>query len=212
MAEKQLRPGDSGEQVAVLQDRLVELGYMTKAQVDTGRGAFGPQTEAALKRFQADNGIRQTGVFGAQTRRAMAIAGPSAISDGGAIPRGIPAGGRITSPFGMRRHPVTGRWRMHNGIDIGAPTGTRVQATAPGRVIRADNRDSGGFGKLVIVDHGGGYQTYYAHLSKIDVSVGQTVADKQKLGEVGSTGRSTGPHLHYEVRLNGQPQDPARFI
>jgi murein DD-endopeptidase MepM/ murein hydrolase activator NlpD len=210
-----VKRGDTGNVVEGLQNRLVELGYMTKAQVDTGRGTFGPQTEAALKRFQADNNIQQTGVLGAQTYRALQTARAGDVgapADGSSVPLGRPAEGPITSPFGMRIHPVTGQRRMHNGIDIGAPTGTRVQTTAPGRVIHADNGDNGGFGKLVIVDHGNGYQTYYAHLSEINVRVGDTVADNQKIGEVGSTGRSTGPHLHYEVRLNGEPQDPARFI
>lgn len=195
-----------------LQDKLVELGYMTRQQVNTGYGTFGPQTESALKRFQRDNNIQQTGVLGAQTYKALQNANPigNGGDNGNAVPSGRPAQGAITSGFGPRTSPGGVGSTNHRGIDIGAPTGTRVQATAPGRVIHAG--PLGTAGNAVIIDHGNGYQTKFFHLSEVNVRVGQNVTDNQKIGEVGSTGASTGPHLHYEVLRNGVHQNPARFF
>lgn len=119
-----------------------------------------------------------------------------------------PARGALTSGFGLRRHPVFGIVRPHHGVDIAAAWGTPVLAAAAGTVVYAGW--FGGYGKLVVVDHGGGLATLYGHLSSIRVSVGQTVGPGEVLGNVGSTGYSTGPHLHFEVRVNGRPVDPLR--
>ena len=127
------------------------------------------------------------------------------------VPQGRPVNGPITSGFGPRTDPFGGGTRNHTGIDFGAPLGTPVTATAGGRVIQAGDRGDG-YGNLVIIDHGNGYQTYYAHLSRINVRVGDTVRDGQNIGNVGSTGRSTGPHLHYEIRRNGTPINPAPYL
>lgn len=99
---------------------------------------------------------------------------------------------------------------MHHGVDIAAPTGTAIQAAREGVVTFAGDR--GGFGNLVIVDHGGGTETYYAHQSQILVAPGQTVAAGSIIGLVGSTGVSDIPHLHFEVRHGGQPVDPAPYL
>ncbi len=116
-----------------------------------------------------------------------------------------PARGLLTSGFGLRRHPVFGVIRMHNGVDIAAPWGTPVRAAASGTVLFAGW--FGGYGKLVILDHGG-FTTLYGHLSSIGVAVGQRVQAGQVIGRVGSTGYSTGPHLHFEIRKDGRPVDP----
>lgn len=115
-----------------------------------------------------------------------------------------------TSLFGPRSDPYTNRKVMHRGIDIAAEHGSEVHVTGDGVVIFAGNR--GGYGKSLVVDHGFGFQTHYTHLSSYQVSVGQLVKRGQWIAGVGNTGRSTGPHLHYEVRLNGVPQDPQRFL
>ena len=115
-----------------------------------------------------------------------------------------------TSLFGPRTDPYTNRKVMHKGVDIAAEHGSDVNVTGDGVVVFAGNR--GGYGKSLVVDHGFGFQTHYTHLSSYQVFVGQSVKRGQSIGSVGNTGRSTGPHLHYEVRLNGVPQDPLRFM
>ena len=117
---------------------------------------------------------------------------------------------RVSSSFGMRTHPVHGGRRLHAGMDFAAPTGTPVRAADSGTVTFAGTR--GGYGLLVIVDHGGGRETYYAHLSRISVQVGSAVDHRQQLGLVGMTGTATGPHLHFEVRDGGTPVEPSREI
>lgn len=114
--------------------------------------------------------------------------------------------GSVTSGFGMRRHPILGGYRAHNGIDLAAPMGTPIVASTDGVVQVAGW--NGGYGNFVALDHGGGVQTRYGHMSRIDVVEGQAVRKGDVIGLIGSTGRSTGPHLHYEVRVNGQPVDP----
>lgn len=121
-----------------------------------------------------------------------------------------PLDGRFTSDFGPRIHPVTGEHKDHNGVDLAAPIGTPIAATAAGTVSAAGPR--GGYGNLVIIDHADGSQSYYAHQDRIDVRVGQTVAQGEHIGTVGATGRVTGPHLHFEIRRGGTPVDPAPLI
>ncbi len=117
----------------------------------------------------------------------------------------------ITSEFGPRKDPSAGTWRDHTGVDVSAPKGTPVIATAPGRVVFA-GRDRGGYGKLVKVDHGNGLETWYAHMSRRAVGEGDRVDRGQQLGRVGHTGRATGPHLHYEVRLRGKAVNPRGYL
>jgi murein DD-endopeptidase MepM/ murein hydrolase activator NlpD len=139
-------------------------------------------------------------------RRAEGIAG-TAPSAGGPGSFSWPVTGTITSPFGWRTNPFGGGPEFHQGLDIAAPTGTTVTAAAAGTVIMA--QWYGGYGNYILIDHGGGYSTGYGHLSAIYVSVGQSVQRGQAIGAVGSTGQSTGPHLHFEVRIAGKPVDPA---
>ena len=121
-----------------------------------------------------------------------------------------PAEGEITSPFGWRVHPIFGTQRLHTGIDIGADYGDAIRAADGGVVIHADWM--GGYGNAVIIDHGNGISTLYAHNSQLLVSEGQTVAKGQTVARCGSTGYSTGPHLHFEVRHNGSPVNPLNYL
>lgn len=133
------------------------------------------------------------------------------LREHGMTPSIWPVMGRLESGVGGRRNPFGGRgYEYHEGQDIDALYGTPVQAAATGRVIIAGRQR--GYGNVVYVDHGSGLSTRYGHLSEIDVSVGQTVTRGQTIGLVGSTGRSTGPHLHYEVRINNQPVDPRQYL
>lgn len=127
------------------------------------------------------------------------------------MPLGRPAAGEITSPFGLRPNPFgTGGREFHSGLDFRGPLGDPITATANGKVEFAGVMS--GYGNVVRLLHGHGYSTVYAHLANIDVRLGQQVKAGDKVGGLGSTGRSTGPHLHYEVRLNNEPYDPARFL
>ncbi|WP_299329363.1 M23 family metallopeptidase [Parasphingopyxis sp.] len=128
-----------------------------------------------------------------------------------AIPSAEPAPmGSMSSPFGLRRDPFTGARAMHNGIDFRGPHGTGILATGPGRVTFTGWK--GGYGRTIEIDHGAGVVTLYAHLSGIDVRVGQEVDRGDRIGRMGNTGRSTGTHLHYEVRINGRAVNPRPLL
>ena len=117
---------------------------------------------------------------------------------------------RFTSNFGIRSDPFHGTARMHAGVDIPGATGTPIYATADGTIARAER--AGGYGNLIEVDHGKGIATRYGHLSRILVASGTRVVRGQMIGYMGSTGRSTGPHLHYEVRIDGHAVNPVPFL
>lgn len=117
---------------------------------------------------------------------------------------------RYTSPFGMRRHPVTGKYAMHDGMDMAGGYGSPVLATGDGVVKKADW--SNGYGRLVVIQHDFGIETRYAHLSNIRVKPGQRVSRGDRIGDMGNSGRSTGTHLHYEVRVGGKPVNPMTYI
>jgi murein DD-endopeptidase MepM/ murein hydrolase activator NlpD len=128
------------------------------------------------------------------------------------VPYRKPVVGEVefTSGFGVRSDPFLGRPAMHTGLDFRAATGDPVRATANGKVVSSGW--AGGYGRMVEIDHGNGLSTRYGHLSEIDVKVGDPIRIGQVIGEVGSTGRSTGPHLHYETRIDGEAVDPQKFL
>jgi murein DD-endopeptidase MepM/ murein hydrolase activator NlpD len=144
-------------------------------------------------------------------RRAASIAAglpapPCIATMGGPVVFQWPVRGPITSPFGMRTDPITGRWQLHSGVDIGADYGVPIQAAADGQVIFAGWY--GGYGNAIIIDHGSDYSTLYAHCSAMYVQANQPVRRGQVIGAVGATGWATGPHLHFEIRVRGVPVDP----
>ena len=138
-----------------------------------------------------------------QQRQARALAWNT-------VPSIFPCYGPLTSPFGYRIHPVLGYARFHSGIDIGASYGQAVMAAAAGRVTCASWM--GGYGQAITIDHGRGLSTLYGHCSRLCVSPGQYVRKGQVIADAGSTGMSTGPHLHYEVRRNGTPINPVPYL
>ncbi len=116
----------------------------------------------------------------------------------------------LTSRFGQRRDPINGRGKMHSGMDFSAKRGTPVRAAGDGIVIKAERKN--GYGKIIYIDHGAGFVTRYAHLNSISVKEGESVSSGTRIGTVGSTGRVTGPHLHFELRVFEEAVDPAPFL
>lgn len=128
----------------------------------------------------------------------------------GALPQSWPAPGELTSGFGWRSDPFRGTSRFHAGVDVAAPTGTPVYAAASGKVLRAEW--SSGYGNLVEIDHGFGITTRYGHNNEFVVATGDTVRAGQLIAKMGSTGRSTGPHCHFELRIDGTAHDPMKYL
>jgi murein DD-endopeptidase MepM/ murein hydrolase activator NlpD len=184
--------------------KLAEVSGVDNATA-TARGQGGParpvDSAAVLAALEAKT---------AKLEREMRMY-ESFIRFQGSRPSIWPVFGRLESGVGGRRNPFGGRgFEYHEGQDIDATYGVPVQVAASGRVTIAGWQR--GYGKVVYVDHGNGLSTRYGHLSVIDVAVGQSVTQGQTIGLVGSTGRSTGPHLHYEVRINNQPVDPKSYL
>ena len=198
-----LRSGRRGWDVAALQFLLRRRG----ADPGSIDGGYGPGTAGAVRRFQSRAGLGVDGVAGPATLRALRRSAPRRRRStptptvGGPVLFFRPLSAPIGDGFGMR-------WgRMHQGLDFTAGMGARVGAAGRGVVSHA-GWSVGGYGNLVIVDHRLGYQTWYAHLSRVTSYVGERVTGGTRLGLVGSTGHSTGPHLHFEVRRNGTPINP----
>jgi murein DD-endopeptidase MepM/ murein hydrolase activator NlpD len=169
--------------------------------------------KAALLAETTENIARLRAIAAAEDRESARIAaelrGGSSKGSGryaGTMTWPCPGYTRVGSTFGMRYHPILHYNRMHSGIDVSAPKGTALVAAGSGVIISAGWR--GGYGNCVMIDHGDGLVTVYAHMSSISVSDGQKVTSGQRVGAVGSTGLSTGPHLHFEVRVNGNAVDP----
>ena len=141
---------------------------------------------------------------------ALAEQGIETAYIGGELEWPVPGYTRITSKYAMRVHPITGQYKLHTGVDIGAPEGANFIAANDGVVVKAERNAA--YGNMVIIDHGGGISTLYAHGSEILVELGQTVKRGDSVLKVGSTGYSTGPHAHFEVRINGVTTDPLPYI
>ena len=165
-------------------------------------------------RQEPENSKNVTWVYGSSTGTEDWIPGaevPFIGADGFCSPIGSGWESRVTSEFGYRRDPFTGETRGHTGIDIAVPTGTPVRAALPG-VVTTATYNAGGYGYYVMIDHGNGMVTLYAHCSKLLARVGSTVEAGDIVSLSGSTGRSTGPHLHFEVRINGQRVNPRSYL
>jgi len=187
-----LRRGRVGWDAAQLQFLLAWHGFPSGAF----DGALGERTDRSLRRFQRWAGLTADGRAGPATIAALRTAPPSSP-----IRLAAPVPAAPTDGFGPRAN------RFHAGIDFPCPSGTPVAAAGAGRVTFA-GWDAGGFGNLIVVAHSSGVRTLYAHLSSIAVRRGQAVSTGAPLGRVGSTGASTGPHLHFEVRLRAAAVDP----
>ena len=184
--------------VKVAEDEALATAHITRDDDAIGGPFVEPETTEAFDSSLVglDTALGRLESVRSQARK-LPFNNPSPASD-------------ITSSFGNRLDPFLGRLALHAGIDFRAPTGTRILATAPGTVITAGK--TGGYGNMVEIDHGNGITTRYAHLSTILVNAGDKITAGEAIARSGSTGRSTGPHLHYEVRVNGEAVDPMRFL
>jgi peptidoglycan hydrolase-like protein with peptidoglycan-binding domain len=189
---RMLAPGSRGWDVAALQFAMAAHGFPS-GRLD---GLFGASTGMALRRFQGWVGLQADGVAGPAVVAALRAAPPSCP-----ISLASPVATAYTDVFGPRGN------RFHTGIDYPAQSGSSVFAAASGRVTFA-GFSLGGWGNLVTISHGGGTRTMYAHLSRVGVRVGQYVQSGRRIGRIGSSGNSTGPHLHFEVRVRGAAVDP----
>jgi murein DD-endopeptidase MepM/ murein hydrolase activator NlpD len=203
--EDQQRARSQLDDLATERQNLVAMTAEQKHRVETQVAQMEDLTAAEEAQLEALIQERQRELDA--ERRAHGITSGGADSHGSSGMFSWPVTGTITSPFGWRSNPFGGAPEMHQGLDIAAPSGTTVTAAAGGTVIMA--QWYGGYGNYILIDHGGGYSTGYGHLSAIYVANGQTVQRGQAIGAVGSTGNSTGPHLHFEVRINGKAVDPA---
>lgn len=206
--------------------RLDALGQQLTRMAGLKRGEFnfsqpppegGPDLSGPVQHVPLPDFLNSLDQLSAQinNREQQLMVLESLFMDRNVRERSLPSGppvveGYISSPFGMRIDPFTGELSFHPGIDFAAPEGEPVKAVAAGVVTWA--APDGGFGNLVEIDNGNGYVTMYGHNSKILVHVGEVVKKGQEISLVGSTGRSTGPHVHLEVLYNGKPINPARFV
>ncbi len=220
-----------GDSEAARQFEAWMVAFLSKQMRETVKD--GPWSGGAMGNFadlfdqEIGARVAETGAFGLQSslvgslaeRRSRlgeapataspSVSAPSAGSAGHTIGKAVGEGIRITSGYGTRRDPIHGAEREHHGIDYGAPAGTPILAAADGVVRFSGAR--GGYGNVVIVSHPDGTETRYAHCRDLGVRVGEAVAAGQAIATVGSSGRSTGPHLHFEVRRGGTPIDPASW-
>ena len=208
LGSRVLTVGRRGWDVAALQFLLNRRGCLSGG-ID---GGFGRGTAAAVRRCQQRFGVAVDGVAGRATIRALRRPrrpaphrNVASTTPGGPVRFLRP----VAAPMGDQFGPRGGR--PHHGLDFPAPSGTAVTAGGVG-VVRFAGWDTGGYGNLVVVTHRLGYESWYAHLASVSVVRGQSVSGGTILGGVGSTGRSTGPHLHFEVRLNGTPVDPLPML
>ncbi|TMJ92810.1 MAG: M23 family metallopeptidase [Actinobacteria bacterium] len=195
------------QRLQVQTDRLRELAGSRNAQarlhsaLDSRIADYQAEADALAKSESSIQSLIIAKEAAARASRGGGSTGSGRVSGAGLI---WPVNGPVTSGFGMR-------WgRMHTGIDIGASYGTPIHAAKAGVVIFAGQMS--GYGNVIIVDHGGGFSTLYAHQSRLGASDGQSVSQGQVIGYVGSTGHSTGPHLHFETRVNGSPQNPMNYL
>lgn len=195
----------TNDQLASLQlyAKEVSIAYGIKQKLDgpADIAAEGKLVPSFAESVQDYNFLRSVNSVALESRRRLQTTSQPSL---------WPVNGRLMGPFGERNDPFSGEGEFHKGVDISAASGTPVRATADGVIVFSDW--SSGYGRLIIIDHGGGVETYYAHLSRFFAFAGQGVRRGETVGAVGSTGRVTAPHLHYEVRIGGAPVNPYRYL
>jgi murein DD-endopeptidase MepM/ murein hydrolase activator NlpD len=212
--QQKLQVETQKNQIALLTQQLLAQKTQYQAQLAAQQQLIDrlKTDKQALEAAQAQLVIDSRNI-GTLIRREVAASNKATFPHTGVFSNGslmFPSDAEITSGFGWRRHPILGSLRFHGGIDFGASYGSTIRAAEGGTVIFAGWY--GGYGNTVIINHGGGITTLYGHTSKLYVSQGKTVQPGDAIAAVGSTGLSTGPHLHFEVRQNGEPVDPMAYL
>jgi murein DD-endopeptidase MepM/ murein hydrolase activator NlpD len=205
----QLEVSQTDKQLASLELYATEvsLAYGIKQKLEgpsdiTAEGKLIPSFAESVQDYDFLRSANAVALLGSPTRRLRMVA---------SIPNLWPVDGRLIGNFGPRQDPFTGEGQeIHKGVDISGTIGTAIHVTADGIVRFADME--GTFGRLVVVDHGGGVETWYAHMSRFYVHTGQEVRRGELIGAVGMSGRTTAPHLHYEVHVNGRPMNPYQYL
>ncbi|MFT3915753.1 MAG: peptidoglycan DD-metalloendopeptidase family protein [Anaeromyxobacteraceae bacterium] len=189
--------------------KSVRAGMFAEALADAVAQAGGLGLADQVTRSLSGGAAAPGPLPGPARALAPAVAPPASGAALAAL-SGPPVQGAITSRFGARIDPLTAEPADHHGVDLGAPEGAPIRTPGAGLVLRAGPR--GGYGNAVEIDHGNGVVTLYGHAAQVLVTPGEKVEAGQEIATVGSTGRSTGPHLHFEVRVGGRPVDPARVL
>jgi murein DD-endopeptidase MepM/ murein hydrolase activator NlpD len=211
IAAKEQEVSDLAHELQSQNDRLLALQAAEQAQRAEAAAARADKRGAlAAVEQDLEELEKQERDLLAESQALSGVISGSSSSGGGSGVLIWPCSGTVVSDFGWRTHPILGIELFHTGIDIAAPYGTPIKAAAGGKVTMA--AWYGGYGNCTIIDHGDGLSTLYAHQSSFKVATGQSVAQGQLIGYVGSTGLSTGPHLHFETRVNGEPVDPMRYL
>jgi murein DD-endopeptidase MepM/ murein hydrolase activator NlpD len=206
---------ENNERMNSLQSLATEVA-MTYGFMRFRQSPFGVNEAAVQPASEFDQSVAQFNFLESNVKQAempdasLQLLPGQGIADLTSTPTLWPVIGHLTGTFGERMDPFSGEGAFHTGVDISSQYGDGVRATADGVVMEAG--DHAGYGRLVVVDHGYGVTTWYGHLSSFNVHVGQSLRRGEVIGNVGVSGRSTGPHVHYEVRINGAPVNPMRYL
>jgi murein DD-endopeptidase MepM/ murein hydrolase activator NlpD len=206
---------DTNERMNSLQSLATEVamtyGFMRFRQSPFGLNEVQPASNTGFEQsIEQFNFLEKNISQAALPTGSLQLMASTGLGDLTSTPTLWPVIGHLTGTFGERMDPFSGEGAFHTGVDISSQYGDAVRASADGVVLEADERS--GYGRLVVVDHGFGVRTYYGHLSSFSVIAGQQIRRGETIGNVGVSGRSTGPHVHYEVRINGAPVNPMRYL
>jgi murein DD-endopeptidase MepM/ murein hydrolase activator NlpD len=206
---------DTNERMNSLQSLATEVamtyGFMRFRQSPFGLNEVQPASSTGFEQsIEQFNFLQKNIAQATLPTGSLQLTASTGLGDLSSTPSLWPVIGHLTGNFGERMDPFSGEGAFHTGVDISSQYGDAVRASADGVVEQADERS--GYGRLVIVDHGFGVRTYYGHLSSFNVIAGQQIHRGDTIGNVGVSGRSTGPHVHYEVRINGAPVNPMRYL
>ncbi|HEX3375248.1 MAG TPA: M23 family metallopeptidase [Candidatus Acidoferrales bacterium] len=206
---------DTNERMNSLQSLATEVamtyGFMRFRQSPFALSEVQPASDTGFaESIEQFNFLQKNAAQASLPAGSLQLMATSGLGDLTSTPTLWPVIGHLTGTFGERMDPFSGEGAFHTGVDISSQYGDSVRSSADGVVVEADERS--GYGRLVVVDHGFGVSTYYGHLSSFRVVVGQQIRRGDAIGNVGVSGRSTGPHVHYEVRINGAPVNPMRYL